>query len=289
MFTQRKIDLTFQLGTGAFGETGMNVVKVQGRRVRCSIQRAGGPSMGQATIRVYGMRLPEMAQLMGSFRVVAGQALFNNNHVLVEAGDAGALPSQIFAGLIQQAPIDLGNQPASCLTILANAGMFDAIKPVAPSSYPGTADVATIMQNIAAQMGWAFENSGVKAKLSTPYFPGTLREQARRCAEAAHINWHLDDSANTLAIWPKGGARGGAVPLISPDTGLVGYPTNYNNIGVSCTTLFNPALRVGGQVQVKSSLPYATGRFVVYNIAHELDSETPNGDWLTTFDGVQIG
>ena len=35
------------------------------------------------------------------------------------------------------------------------------MKPIAPSSYPGTTDVADIMKDLAGKMGYTLENNGV--------------------------------------------------------------------------------------------------------------------------------
>ena len=52
--------------------------------------------------------------------------------------------------------------------------------------------------------------NGVSAKVPSPYYYGSAVDQADKCATAAGIKWAVDDKV--LAIWPKTGARGGAVP-----------------------------------------------------------------------------
>ena len=283
-YVHRKIDLTFTLGTGTFGESGADTVTLSGLRVAANITKAGGTSMGAAQIRVYGLTESKMNQLSTLGLLVTE---VRRNTVSVSAGDDVSGMSLVFEGTINDGFVDFAGAPDVAFNISAFVGLFDAIKPVPPRTYRGSADAAVIMADIAAQMGFAFENSGVSGiLLSNPYFPGTAREQARRYAQAADINWLLDN--RTLAIWPKGAARGDQVPLVSPETGMVGYPA-YTSQGVRVTTLYNPALAHGGKVEVRSSLKAACGMWVIQTLDYNLESETPGGAWFSSFEAARPG
>ncbi|MGA9869288.1 MAG: hypothetical protein WBQ75_22880, partial [Acetobacteraceae bacterium] len=172
---------------------------------------------------------------------------------------------------------------------LGFVGLQDAMRPVPPTSYPGTPDAAVILAGLADQMGYAFENNGVSVILSQPYFPGTARTQALACAKAANIEMFIDDTSQTLAIWPKGGNRGGEIPLISKDTGMVGYPAYSGGQQMRVTTLYNPSIRFGGQVKVQSSITPADGEWTVNKITHHLESMMPGGEWFTYLEGYHLG
>lgn len=289
-FVQRKINLTFKLGRDTngvqytFTEGDYDQVTVTGLRIQATIANAGAPSMGEASVIVHGLTPSLMNQLSTVSRLNGGQVTTRFYQMVIEAGDNAAGMSTIFQGQVSLATVDMSGAPDSSLHIAAHAGLFEAVKTAAPLSFPGSADVATIMQNLAVQNGYTFENSGVTAKLATPYFHGSPKQQMEACANAANINWTLDNGI--LAIWPKGGSRGGATPPISPATGMIGYPSNAGLGGsIAVKTLFNPQLRIGGSCQVQSSLPFANGTFVMFGIAHDLESETPNGQWETSFTG----
>ena len=115
----------------------------------------------------------------------------------------------------------------------------------------------------------------------------------------------------TLAIWPADGARGGAVPVISPvsgknhteasradglkpsfpgdsvgnkrliftTSGLVGYPIR-TPLGVNFTTLFNPSITYGAKVELHTSVKSASGMWKVTLLDHNLESQTPGGSWF---------
>jgi hypothetical protein len=280
-FTKKRIDLTISLGTGQFGDSGANTVTLSGLRVHAGVQVYGGEAMPQAQIRVFGLPLDMINQLTAIGPI--NSAIMFNNSVLLAAGDDENGMRTVYSGTIWQAWGEFDGAPDVPLNITGLGGLAAALKPVNALSYPGSADVATIMQTLATTMGLAFENNGVTVQLSNPYFPGTALAQARACARAADINFTIDRGA--LAIWPKNGARGGEVPLISPATGMRGYPTFASN-GLGVTTLFNPDIKPGGVIEVQSSLQVACGKWTVLQVQHSLQSETPNGQWFTQILGV---
>lgn len=277
-FVQRKIDLSFRLGLGSFGDSGFNTVTASGLRVSSTISKAGAVGMHTASIRAYGLKTDIANQISTLGKILtAGR----NNTVTLSAGDDQSGMSVAFIGTIDEAWSDYTNAPDASVVISAHTGLLDALRPIAPSSYPSGADVANVISSLAQQMGYAFENNGVNVILSCPYFSGTGRQQAYAAARAANVNIAFDDAPNatpTIAIWPQDGSRGGAAPLISPDTGMMGYPTWVQN-GVVVKTLFNPNLLSGGQVQIKSSIPNANGTWQIYNLEHTLESEKPDGRW----------
>jgi hypothetical protein len=88
-----------------------------------------------------------------------------------------------------------------------------------------------------------------------------------------------------LTIWPKGKARGGAIPLISPDTGMVGYPT-LSARGIIVTTYFNPSISFGKNIKLQSSLELANGEWNVNSLVHTLEAEIPKGQWITRLEAT---
>lgn len=280
---RRRITLTFQIGKGSFGASGFDTITVEGLRTAATITKAGGVSMSMLQLRVQGLSLSLMNQLS-----TLGKPLVDgrNNKVTVSAGDDESGVAVAFIGTISEAWVDMSAAPDGVFVVAAHSGLLDALKPVPPISFQGQADAAVIMAGLAQQMELAFENSGVSVQLANPYFPGTAREQALACATAANINWVIDDS--TLAIWPKGGSRGGQVPVLSKDTGMVGYPTHTQN-GIVVVTLYNPSITFGGQVEVHSSLTPAAGTWTVFSVAHDLEAETPGGKWFTRLECSVLG
>jgi len=275
-FVRRQIDVAITLGRGKFGDTAGDTVILSGLRIACHMQSYGRDSMGQIQLRILGLPLQLMNQLT-TIGPIATQVR-GKNRMVVAAGDAGAALSTIFDGTIDTAWTELSAAPDGIFNVVGYAGLVAALKPVPVASFPGAADVATIMAGFAADMGLTFENNGVDVQLSNPYFPGTKLDQVRLCAKAARINYSID--CGVLAIWGRSGARKTVVPLVAPETGLVGYPT-YTGSGLMLNTIFTPTAKQGGKVEVRSDLTPACGIWNIFNVAHDLESEMPGGQWFT--------
>lgn len=281
-FVERLINVQFTLGTGTFGTTGSNTVTISGLRISATLNIVAAPSMAQAQCRIFGMTLSQMNDLSA----VTTQAFRLRKNVLtLSAGDATNGMSVVFIGIVTDAWADLNAAPDVAFNVFSQTGLDNALAPAVPTSYPGQVNAADVMQTLATQMGYGFQNNGVSVIMATPYFPGTPRDQVMRCAETAHIDWVIDK--NVLAIWPQGSNRGAANVVISPETGMVGYPTYMSN-GISLKTLYNPNIEICKTVQVKSQLDVASRDWIVQSVSHTLESNVPNGAWFTSLTGTTL-
>lgn len=283
-FEKRRIDLTFTLGEGDFGEGGGNSVKLSGHRVLSQIIKAGGPSMGTAQLQVFGMTLEQMNKFS-----TLGQrpTTVRKNTIIVEAGEEDGAMATVFTGNITNAWFDGVSAPNVPFQVLAHVGGFDAINSIPPTSYRGSVDVVTILSGLATKMGKGFENNGVSVRLFNPYYTGSARDQALACVRDAGIQWNgLDESK--LVIWPSGQSRGGAIPVVSKNTGMENYPT-FTSQGIQVSSLFNPSIAFGGKVKVESILDGANGEWIIYSLTYNLDAQQPRGKWHMTMSGARPG
>ena len=108
-----------------------------------------------------------------------------------------------------------------------------------------------LLQKIAQAAGLQFENNGVDKKIANPYLPRSYREQIMALCSATGVQWTIDNGL--LAIWPTGGSRQGSPIMVSPETGMVGYPA-FNQQAVIVRTMFNSNLALGKQINVQSQL-----------------------------------
>lgn len=276
-YVKRKIDVVFQLGTGTFGESGFDTITISGKRVLAGITKVGGISMGESHFTIFGM-LPEHMDKLSTLGLIPQEV--RRNVVTIKASNDEGGMSTVFSGTIANAYFDAQPAPDTAFVVIAYAGLFQAVKPIDPTSIKGPVDVAQVMRSLADAMQLDFENNGVSAKLPTSYFKGTAREQAYQCARDADINVAIDDGV--LAIWPKPGARIKPAITVSPSRGMVGYPT-FDVQGIQVKSLFNPGLIFGAKVQMESSLKRASGTWYIYTLYHDLESEMPNGQWFTRF------
>jgi len=280
-FTKKLLEATISLAPSGTNtqqpqfEGGGNTVTLSGLRMSAHVSKAGGPSDSTLDLTVYGMTESKMNQLSTLGMQIN---LVPKNAIVLQAGDGDGL-STVFQGYILSAYADFSGSPNVSFRISAHTGLPDATVPTPVSSIKGSGDVATLLSSLASTMGLSFENSGVTAKLSNPYYTGSPKVQARAIAKDANISMIIDNGK--LAIWPKNGARNGSVPKISPETGMIGYPT-YTAYGIMLKCLFNPSIGFGQKIQVESRLKPACGEWAIYGMDYDLESLVPDGKWEIT-------
>lgn len=270
------------LGTGKFGSSNNDTITLQGFRATADIDKAGGMMMGTLRTKIYGVKQQDMNSVT-TLQWKPGTLIPNTVEVYAIDGAAETL---VFAGNIVNAWADYQSMPDVFLHIQAQSAFFNALKAIPPRSFKGGVDVASVMAQIARDLGYTFENNGVTTQLVDVYLPNTGMEQAKDLARAAGCDLYLDDKI--LAITPPNVPRRVIIPLISPASGLVGYPT-FDGVGVNFQTLFNPAITFGGSIKLETDVQQAAGEWVVTSVGHRLESEKPGGAWFSSVRGNQNG
>ena len=276
-----RVSITKPEGNSKFTASNKNTLILEGMRTSVSVSAQGGAVQPRADVKIYGLSeaiINELPSMMVGFAPNCVQ----KNVIHIKAGDVGGQLTEVFVGDMMKAYGDYSSLPDLCLVIQAQTNYYYQIAPAEPTSVKGDADVAEIMRGLAQKMGLAFENHGVNVKLSNPYVANTLIEQVCNVAVAANIDVYFD--RNVLAIAPLGKGREGEVPLISPQSGLIGYPTIADNMTIKFKSLFNPAIFFGGIVKLDTAVDAAKGEWIINGLHHQLESETPDGAWFSTFD-----
>ena len=281
-FAQKKINVSFSLANGNF-QGGGNSATLTGLRVSARLSAPGGIAMTAAEAAIYGLPLSMMNQLS---TVGTQLDLIGKNTISIEAGDDTTGMFLIFKGTIIDAFVDAQAMPQVAFRVTAQAGAFEAAMTTPPISQEGTADVSSLMSQVAGAMGFQFENNGVSLKVTNPYLHGSPRSMAAQLAQMAGVEWVIE--RDTLAIWPPGQTRQGGNVLISPQTGMVGYPM-FNQGGVLVRTLYNPALKYGGQITIQSDITPACGNWAIANMEVDIEAQTPRGKWFALLFATPIG
>jgi len=275
-FKKRRIDVTFNLGKGQFGNDRGSDVTLRGYRTQVSIAGYTGDVQSKLQLRIDGLT-QDMANQLTSIGPIYEER--RNNQVLIAAGDAqdDAL-TVAYQGTIEQAWAEYNHAPDITLNVIASAGAIEAVRPVRARSYRGAIKASTVISDIASSIGLVLENNGVSAVLSNPYFPGTAIEQLRACAKAGHFHYTID--RGVIAIWPYRHYRfmAGKTLVIEPGKNLIGYPS-FTGAGVEFTVLYTPELGLGQVVKVVSVIDAAQGDWSIVNLTHQLESEKPGGLW----------
>lgn len=260
-----------------------NTITLQGLMASVFINNGGAAMMGTLSAQIFGLTDSQLNALTSPqwLNVVSNRS-GGENQIQVYAID-GSTETLVYNGYIVNAWGVYTSMPEVYLYIQAQVGFPQLTNPSAPLSIASDTTIGTVMGQIATAMGFNFVNNGVSGIVPKgTYLANTLMEQAFQLMEAGRFWMYIDNtSPNTLAIAPYGKGTNTVAALVSPETGLIGYPM-FNQVGINFDTLFNPNIIFGGYVEVKSSVANATGSWIVNSISHQLSSQTPGGPWQST-------
>ena len=276
-FTKKRIIVEVFLKAKKF-EDGNDSIKIDGLPTSVVINKGGIPSQNEASIIVEGLGMEKMRSL-----VVVGFAplQLNRNRVKIYAGDTET-PPLVFVGDQTEGVISIDDNGNARLSIKAFTSVFAAQNPTPPVAVNGTAQAAELCSQFAKEAGFSFENQGVTSSLSNCVISGDPVNKMINVSRQIGANLIIDDQ--TVTLLPKDKPRKGPTDIISPETGLIGYP-NVTARGVSCRCLFMPQLRFGQSVKVESVIPMASGTHRIIKINHTIEANKPDGGaWFTTFD-----
>jgi hypothetical protein len=289
-FVGRGLAFQFISQSGQTFPNGSSLITIpSGNMASVRVTQAGMPGMGGCEAIIWGLTLDIMNQICTLGIQVTLQP--KNLMVVTAVDDTGANPSEAFRGGIYIAYPDMNQQPETPLRVTAYAGAEIATLQMTPLSFTGGTDLIIALQALCDQVKYTLETNGVSGiQLSSSYLWGSPRDAVESLRqELINRGVTIDiPRSGTVAVWYTQKARSGPVPTISTGTAtangtLIGYPT-YTQFGIDFKCIYNPNLKRGGQVQVQSSLPSATGLWGIYGLSHALDAQIPNGKWES---GVQ--
>lgn len=272
-FIQRRVKVDFNINQDQFSN-GTNTLSLEGLRCLASINNANGYSLGQLSLRIYGMKAEDMNKLtnLGQLYLAA-----RKYQVTVSAGDDVNGLTIIFTGTVYTAKI-VYDQPNVCLEVESVAGFYEKMNPAQPFTQKGSVKVSDAIRSMLPPGFTLVDNQGVSAVISNPYYAGTAISQIQRICADSGTNCSIRN--NTVYIWPTGSSVDNNPVSVSPSNGLVGYPT-YQSNGITIETVFNPNLVNGKTVNLTSDAFGTTGAWHAVVVNHQVSSEYPGGPWFT--------
>lgn len=271
-YAKRKINVKILANKGTKEEKEINL---NGLRCSCHVEMQSTSIQGAMSLKIWGMTLDQMNSLT-VFGPIMQERRYNE--IYVHAGNEGETLSLVYAGCIYDAYANLNGSPDVPFIIRAMTSALDQVRVVSGRSHSGGVDAAVILEDLAKEMGKTFENHGVSIILRDRTYTGTALTQAAEVARDAGVNINVD--RNKLIIWPRDDFKRDEAVIVSPATGMVGYPA-FSGKGIMCTTLYNPNIVCGRKIKVESSLTVANGEWNPVGVYHMLESEIPDGAWFT--------
>ena len=282
-FNLKTIRTTVTLRRGQFAEGG-NTRVIEGLATEVSIQKPGLPEPNSASIKIYGLKYDAMEQMtMLAFRPLE----MYYNTIEISAGRLGENLPTVFKGHISRASADFNQSPDPCMNIEAMSGYFAQQLPTPAITVNGSVSAETIFAQCAKDAEMIYENHGVASAINNGAYPGDPITKMKKLAHDVNCDLIIDDGI--VITKPADTPRRGNAVLLSPQTGLIGYPT-FSQTGISCKCIFNPVIQYGRLVKIESVVPRATGEWFVTKISHSLSAYTPRGgNWETQIEAARPG
>lgn len=283
MFSIKTVRVTAQLQKGQFSGSG-NTVIIENVPITVDITKQGGEDKNKATITVENLKLETVKQLtVLSFKRLETY----NNVVQIEAGNKDTDLSTVFIGEVTSSIPEISDNGTLSLKMEVMAGYYPALIPSKPVSVQGVTTIDNLMSQFAKEAGYSYENKNITGSVSNCVFIGSPIAKARALAKQTNIDLLIDD--NKFTIQTFNAPKDGQIPLISKNTGMIGYPS-FSSDGIDVKCEFNNNLKVGGYFKLDTILPFASGEWQITKLTHRLEAYKPDsGTWETTVSGVLPG
>lgn len=270
-FRIRKLKAQITLSKGEFKGGQGNSYMISDLAMTAKIDKSGPPSFGKATMEIYGLPLEIMEQLS---TLNMHPMFVRRNYLNIFAGDDVDGFHEVYKGTITKASADFNGAPDIKFSIESQMGFFGSVTAQGENVVSGSQPVANFIKAQATKAGLTFENQGVTASVKNAVFSGSPIEQARQAANQVGAELVIDDGKAYLI--KNGASRKGNVPILSAETGLLGYPVMAQN-GIELKAIFNPDFRFAGLIEIKSQVPKVSGQWRIIKLSHSLSSNLPNG------------
>ena len=272
-----KITLTLQDGVEIFTAQGDNRLSSTGLAISANITYGNGSISPTAQITVHNLPMDTMLKLM-RLQWNTMQALLNT--VKIEVGEQGDPLKVAYEGNITFATINTDSAPDVSLVITSQMAVVEKMKPTEPFvvNKNEKIDAADIVRFLAHEMQYEYKNYGVSHIITDTTLNGSNIEKIANLAQMCDFDLYIDQ--REITICKKGGSRELKIPVITPNTGLIGYPAP-DQRGIVFTCAYDPLVRFGGIVQIRESI---IGHVVnqdwrVYGLVATLEANIPQGKW----------
>lgn len=252
-----------------------NRISSKGLAVSCVITQGNGAMSPTAQITVYGLPIETMNKL---FRVQWNTMQSILNTVKIEAGEGSDLDI-VYEGNITFATVNMAAAPNVSLVITSQMAIVDKMKYSAPFTIPKgeSADIADIIQFLAKESGYELTNNGVSRILTDTTLNGSNIEKITKLSQICEFDLYVEQ--RSITICKKGTARELKIPVITPTTGLIRYPSpDIRGVNFSC--IYDPLVRFGGIVTIADSeIEICNTDWRIYGLVTTLEANILNGKW----------
>ena len=283
-FVSRQLRVILTMPNAVF-TNGENQLIIENMPVRANIELFGAGSMPHAVIEIYGLRKSDM-NAMTVYPWGANKITNTTVQLQLMTGET------IFSGTFLSAQARYESAPNVSFVIDAYFGLANQLSNDISKSFPGTIKVSAIAKELADSMGMAFiDVNNMPNVITDQHLWGSNLTKLWSLEKYANIKVVIDSVSNTVLIFTNDGYRKSeSPPLISAESGLVGWPSKVGPHMWSMKALYSSEFKSRGNIVLNSvSVPGATNKLMYINsMTHMLESNIPNGAWFTDMMALEI-
>lgn len=196
---------------------------------------------------------------------------FNKNkspkRIIIDAGRKSYGTNRIYIGDITSAKV---SQPPDITISLKATTANDQKGNVVAKNQPGVANLSTIAQQVANELGLSLQFECRDKQLANYSFSGGCLKQVNKLGQAGGVSAFVDD--NKLVMKDYGVPLSGRVKILDMDTGMIGIP-EITEKGIKVTYLIDNDTTLGGALQIKSKInPAINGTYNIYKLGFNITS-----------------
>lgn len=270
-------DRQYRLSAGKAGASGFEIGSGDTPlHINFSIQKSDLEEQNTGKVSVWNLNKQHLAALNEKDCVLALKAGYGNRLSL------------IFVGIVSfvSTTMDSADQKTEIEVVDNLVEIRDTYVSIA---YQGVVSWRTIFDDIANQMGVAISYSYNAAFVDTQNgfsYVGLAKNILKKGCDCCGLTWSLQNGV--LQVKKPGDVMSQEVYLLSPETGMIGYPERVaiedstsegkKQYGWDVTFFLNGAIQIDNYVKLESEM--ATGYFRVYSL--NIDGDNVSGDWTCT-------
>lgn len=272
MYKQHTLRFDFTNTKEPFDKAGNNKISLSNLKATVSLNDVIGRTGSSADITLFGLSLERIAELSG--RADGNMLNTQNINVGVFADE-----SLVFYGVMTSSVANINQAPESGLTIAASANAELRNMAVSPFSARGAQSLSDVINAICTSVGYEAVFNGVNGMTTSgsPHYEGSAFDQLHQICKNYDLAMAVTPPGK-VEFWPSTEQRDDVIPLISSDYGLIGYPV-FSAGGVMFQTQYSSLLSIGRHINLKTEVPWASGRYQLSTVRHELSSWVTGGPW----------
>jgi hypothetical protein len=141
---------------------------------------------------------------------------------------------------------------------------------IVSKSHASQSPLSRIAKQVADTMGLTLIFEAKEKNIGNYSFTGAALRQVDKLGQVGNVNAYVDDG--NLVVKDFNTPIKNVSHVLSAESGMVGIP-QITEQGVQATMFLNSAIRLGGELEIKSVLnPTANGKYCIFKLTYELSN-----------------